>query len=196
MFIISTSAISVLLLTGTLGLYALSFVLKHYKITGETKRSTLDFSKIQPLLGFDHSTALPRAYRPWKAGKYNMTMGIRKMPEDEWLIIDKLYTEEQKFKEYLLERDIQAVLQCLPDAEAACTETLECVVNFMTRRYPDHFILLKGQPGYIHNAITRKTFRITKPFEQHPLVVAAQLAMEDINLLLRGSEGESQDYHL
>lgn len=193
---ISTSAISIALLTGTLGLYALSYVFKHYRITSKRKRATLDFSKIQPLLGFDYSTALPRAYRPWKAGKYNMTMGIRKMPEDEWLIIDKLYTEEQKFKERLLERDIQAVLQCLPEAEEACKETLECVVDFMIRRYPDHFMLLKDQPGYIHNAITRKTFRIVEPFEQHPLVVAAQLAMEDINLLLQGSEGESQDYHL
>jgi hypothetical protein len=197
-FSATSSAISMgaFALAGALGLYAISRGLELWRAANKLKGSTLDFSNVQGLLDFDHTTAEPIAYRPWKAGKYNMTMGIRKMPEDEWLTIDKNYAYEQKFKEKLLGGDMDAVLQSLPEAKEACKETLECVVNFLIRRYPDQFKLLDNQPEYVYNAITRKTFRIVEPFEQHPLAIAAQLAMEDFNLLMRDSRGESQDYNL
>jgi hypothetical protein len=163
---------------------------------GKTRQRALNFSAVEPLPNFNFTKVSPYPYRPWKAGKYNMTMGIRKMPEDEWLRIDKNYTREQKIKDSLLETDTTSILQCLPDAEEACKETLECVVSFLTRRYPNQFYLLKGRPGYVFNAITQRTLKITAPFEQHPLVIAAQLAMEDMNLLIRGSGGEPDEYYL
>lgn len=45
----------------------------------------LAFHDVAPLPDFNVASTMPRAYRPWKAGKYNMTMGIRKMPEEDWL---------------------------------------------------------------------------------------------------------------
>lgn len=127
-----------------------------------------------------------------------MTMGIRKMPEEEWLILDKLYQQEQELRKYLLETNRNGVMPCLPDAEEACEEALECIVAFLVRRYPSHFRLLRGRPGYIHNSITNLTFKATPPFEQHPLEIAAQLVMEDINLLLpgKGDHEDSQQYYL
>lgn len=169
------------------------FRVDRYCHFGPKFNTTLDFSNIQPLQDFNHTKIQPRVYLPWKAGKYNMTMGIRKMPEDDWLVIDQMYEQEQKFKECLIGKDLNAVLQYLPGSHEACKETLECVVGFLTRRYPDHFI--EKQPGYIYNAITKRKFRIVEPFEQHPLAIAAQLAMEDFNMLIRGPDG-SQDYHL
>jgi hypothetical protein len=180
----------------TLAIYAIIRASNFFRINQRPGEVRLDFSNICPTINIDHNMVEPHIYRPWKAGKYNMTMGIRKMPADEWLTVDKLYTQEQKFKEQLLEKDIGAVMQCLPDAYEACIETLECVVGFLTRRYPGYFYLPKNQPGYVYNAITKRKFRIVEPFEQHPLVVAAQLAMEDINLLLRGSGEDSKDYNL
>jgi len=125
-----------------------------------------------------------------------MTMGIRKMPEDEWLVIDNLYDEEQQLRRNLIATDPNGVMQCLPGAQRACEEALAYVVNFLIHRYPSQFKLLKGRPGFILNGITNRTFKISKPYEQHPLEVAAQLSMEDINLLLPGVGKEEGDYCL
>lgn len=157
---------------------------------------SLDFSNIQPLTDFDLMKTLPTPYRPWKAGRYNMTMGIRKMLEDEWLVIDNLYEQEQQLRRHLLSTDRQGVMQCLPGAEKACEEALEYIVDFLIHRYPSQFKLLKDRPGFIHNGITNRVFKVTKPYEQHPLEVAAQLSMEDINLLLLGVGKEERDYCL
>lgn len=108
--------------------------------------------------------------------------------------MNNLYVTEQKSKAHLLETNYEGVLQCLPAATEACKEALECVVGFLIRRYPSHFWLLEHKPGYVHNAITSKTFRLIEPYDEHPLAVAAQLAMEDINLLMQVT-GEHSDEH-
>ena len=157
------------------------------------RKPTLDFSGIEPLPSFDLATTQPYPYRPWKAGKYHMTMGLRKMPEEDWLVLDNLYEQEQELRGHLLACNRNGVMQILPGSEEACEETLECVVKFLTKRYPSHFRHPKGDTNYIYNVITNKTFRIAAPLEQCPLEVAAQLAMEDINLLIQG-EGETEYY--
>jgi hypothetical protein len=163
------------------------------KLFGNRKKPTLDFSGIQPLPSFDIAKTPPRPYRPWRAGKYHMTMGLRKMPEEDWLVLDRMYEQEQELRRYLLVNNRNGVMQYLPGSDEACEETLECVVKFLTKRYPSQFQHPKGDMDHIHNLITNKTFKITTPFEQHPLEVAAQLAMEDINLLIQG-EGETEYY--
>ena len=169
----------------------LSIASKRFLLGKSTK--SLAFSHIRPLGDFNVEKALPNSYRPWKIGKYNMTMGLRRMEENEWLMIDKLYTSEQKPRIELLYGRREQVLQCRPEAEEACREALECIVAFLTARYPSQFQILDNRPGFIHNAITNRYFRYRAPYEEHPLVVAAQLVMEDINLLIRGS---GDDYHL
>jgi hypothetical protein len=166
------------------------------KLISRTRRPSLDFSGLEPLPGFSVAKSEPYPYRPWKAGKYNMTMGLRKMPEEDWLIIDNKYEEEQRLRRHLLETNRDGVMQVLPGAEEACEEALECIVNFLTRRYPNQFQHLEGKPGYIYNGITKRRLKVTKPYEQHPLEVAAQLTMEDINLLIQGAGGNDQDYYL
>jgi hypothetical protein len=157
---------------------------------------SLDFSNIKPLPCFNVEKTEPHRYRPWKAGKYNMTMGIRKMPEEDWLIIDNKYVEEQNLRTRLLEDNPEEVMQVLPTAEEACEEALDCIVSFLTKRYPSHFQYLIDKPGYIHNKITNRMLKVTKPYEQHPLAVAAQLTMEDINLLIQGLWQDPRNYYL
>ncbi|PSS27509.1 hypothetical protein M430DRAFT_82927, partial [Amorphotheca resinae ATCC 22711] len=150
----------------------------------------------KPLPGFDLANTPPYPWRPWRAGKFHMTMGLRKMPEEDWLILDNLYEKEQEFRRHLLETNRNGVMQVLPVAEEACQETLEYIVAFLTRRFPSQFQRPKGKPDYIHNLITNRTFRITAPYEEHPLAVAAQLVMEDINLLLQGEGDDPNQYYL
>lgn len=125
-----------------------------------------------------------------------MTMGIRKMPEDDWLVIDNLYQQEQELRRHLLETNRDGVMQCLPGAEEACKEALQAIVDFLLRRFPTHFYLLKDRPGYIHNTITDRTFKISEPLQHHPLEIAAQLVMEDINLLMQGVGDNPNEFYL
>lgn len=115
------------------------------------------------------------------------------MPEEDWLVLDNLYEQEQELRRHLLANNRNGVMQYLPGSEEACEETLECVVTFLTKRFPSQFQHPKGDLNYIRNLVTNKTFKITTPFEQHPLEIVAQLTMEDINLLIRG-EGETEYY--
>lgn len=50
--------------------------------------------------------------------------------------------------------------------------------------------------GYIHNMITDRIFEVAAPLEQDPLEIAAQLVMEDINIMMEGTVGDAQDYYL
>jgi Haem-dependent oxidative N-demethylase, alpha subunit-like len=167
-----------------------------WKMVPRARQQSLNFSNIQRLSSFDVAKTAPRQYRPWKAGKYNMTMGIRKMPEEDWLLIDNKYEEEQNVKRFLLETNRGGVMQVLPCAEEACEEALDCIVDFLINRYPSQFQRPREKPGYVYNGITNRTFKVTKPYKQHPLEVAAQLVMEDINLLIQGSGQNAQDYYL
>lgn len=123
-----------------------------------------------------------------------MTMGLRKMAEEDWLMIDNKYKEEQEMRRMILQTKRDQVMQVLPTAESACEEALECVVNFLVRRYPTHFQYPQGNQNYICNGITNQAFKVTKPYEQYPLEVAAQLIMEDINLLIEGAPGDRNYY--
>jgi hypothetical protein len=160
------------------------------------EKLSLDFSDIKPLHGFDLVNTPPYPWRPWRVGKFQMTMGLRKMPEDDWLILDNLYKEEQAFRTHLLESNRNGVMQVLPVAEEACAETLEYIVEFLIRRFPSLFRRPYGKPEYIHNLVTNKTFRTTAPYDEHPLAVAAQLVMEDINLLMQGTGEDPKEYYL
>ncbi|KAI1613610.1 hypothetical protein EDD36DRAFT_201567 [Exophiala viscosa] len=123
-----------------------------------------------------------------------MTMGIQKVEESDWLAIDNRYLPEQAFRRDLLATKRHNVLQVLPGSEAACAEVLEVVVNYVTQRYPTLFYSPAGKNDYVHNSLTGRTFKVTYPYELEPLEIAAQLVMEDLNVLIQGF-GEDPEQH-
>lgn len=118
------------------------------------------------------------------------------MPREEWLLLDNQYSKEQALRTHLLENQRREVFQYRPGSELACKEMLEEVVSFFTRRYPQFFYHPNGETDKIHNALTKKTFRIHEPFDIHPLEVAAQLTMEDMNLLVQGGGADPDQFYL
>ncbi|KAF2802164.1 uncharacterized protein BDZ99DRAFT_343768, partial [Mytilinidion resinicola] len=132
---------------------------------------------------------------------FHMTMGLKRMPEENWLLLDNRYLPEQTLRRVLLTNNRDGVYQQLPGPHihAACVETLECVVAFLTKRYPHLFFLVpekeNGEGQYIHNALTHLSFKINEPFNEPPLIIAAQLAMEDINILLPGTGSQDPDQY-
>ncbi|EXJ84060.1 hypothetical protein A1O3_04727 [Capronia epimyces CBS 606.96] len=153
-------------------------------------------SEIHPLLDFDVATRPPHPYRPWRSGKFAMTMGVSKVKPEEWLDLDNKYWQEQELRRQLLVESRPEVMQLLHGSEAACIEVLDTVVDYLTRRYPSLFYRPEGKDGYIYNGLTNLSFKITAPYELHPLEIAAQLVMEDLNLLVQGFGPEPDQYYL
>ncbi|KIX08409.1 uncharacterized protein Z518_03065 [Rhinocladiella mackenziei CBS 650.93] len=153
-------------------------------------------TEIRPLLDLDVASTNPHPYRPWKSGKFVMSMGIQQVKHEEWLWLDNRYWEEQELRRHLLETQREGVFQMLPGSEAACSETLQLIVDYVTKRFPHLFFIMDDKPDYLHNKLTGLTFKITEPYDMPPLQIAAQLVMEDLNVLARGHGGDPDQYYL
>lgn len=125
------------------------------------------------------------------SGKYHMTMGLRRSDLGRWLEIDDQYLTEHNIRSTLLDNHKSQVLQCRPGSEAACTEVLDLVVDFLTRTYPAQFRHQSSLVGgdLVEVVATGEVFRVTAPFDGlDPLEIAARLAMEDFNILIKGKD--------
>jgi hypothetical protein len=117
-----------------------------------------------------------------------MMMALRKMEDQDWLLVDNLYLPEQQFRRDLLSTNREGVMQILPGMDDVCEELLETVVHFLLERYPEYF--QREDKAYIYNAIMDERVRVVKPWDRNPLEIAACLVMEDINLLVKGKDDE------
>jgi hypothetical protein len=168
------------------------------QVVPQSKRheATNSSDHVKPRTDFDLAATAPHPYRPWKSGKFVMTMGIRKIEPQHWLDMDNRYGEEQKLRRDLLEHHKDGVTQALPGSETACVEVLEMVVDYLKHRYPNLFFHPEGNRDYIRNEITGYTFRITTPYPVAPLEVAAQLVMEDLNIMIKGFGADPEHHYL
>ncbi|TVY33277.1 hypothetical protein LSUB1_G005867 [Lachnellula subtilissima] len=119
-----------------------------------------------------------------------ISMGLKRLEKSNWLTVDAHYTSEHQVRNYLLRTSHPNVIQCLPGSEAACHEVLSIAVNFLITRFPDHFTM-EGET--ITNHIANESFLVGLDCP-NPLEVAARLAMEDFNILMKNSE--TGEYHL
>ncbi|KAI9759719.1 MAG: hypothetical protein M1835_000323, partial [Candelina submexicana] len=169
--------------------------------------SVLTFTKVQRSVSHDQPKRnLIEPFIPWgedfnvqnleaspqpafrKDAKFHMTMGLRKLDKANWLTIDKNYSRHYDIRTDLLHGSKERVLQCLPGSEDACAETLEVVVDFLTQKYSQMFEFWGGAEGrdWIRNNETSEVFQVRAPYMgMAPLEIAARLAMEDFNVLLK-----------
>lgn len=124
-----------------------------------------------------------------QAKPYHMTMGLKRLDMENWLTVDAEYTKEHQLRTDLLDKSLPSVFQCLSGSEVACLEVLQLVVDFLTSRYPEMFVL---EGSNIYNNATGETFSLVDV--TNPLEIAARLAMEDFNILTK-DESDGQ-FHL
>ena len=132
---------------------------------------------------------------------YNLTMGLHKPKHDKWLTIDDNYLLEHDIKQRLLQNKKNSVVGHTQGAEAACEELLEVVAEYLTTNYPWLFRYC-ARPGLqvqvcvenvdcVEIISTGEIFRLTAPFtHKTALETAAHLAMEDLNILCKGDNGQ------
>ncbi|XPS75644.1 hypothetical protein M3J09_007719 [Ascochyta lentis] len=122
-------------------------------------------------------------------------LGLKKLEQHEWLMVDATYKDLHAARDYLLAKKNTECIQVKHDGEAACEELLEEVVRFLVSTYPDNFsIKTVNRRRHVRNEITREEWSLVLPFDCHPLEVCARLAVEDFNILLKGEF--TQQYYL
>lgn len=123
-----------------------------------------------------------------------MAMGLKRLDHSNWLTLDDSYLPEHSLRLSLLGSRHADVAQCLPGSMPSCHEVLSLVTSFLTSRFPQHFsIATKADGPYIENHLIGEVYFIGEKCE-NPLEVAARLAMEDFNVLIRDSQ--TGEYYL
>jgi len=138
-----------------------------------------------------HPTAAPDPSPPaWldeldlKVGPPWLSMGIRTLDLDDWLVLDDRYADELDLKRRLLSERSDDVFAARPDALDASTEVLELVTAWLAGHHPDlHPPPSEPVVGSASLGQDRATgSRAGGP--RHPLDVAGRMVQEDLCVLV------------
>lgn len=154
---------------------------------GTWKPMDVKFPAPKPLTDWSVTDTKPLHYRPFKHN-YFVTMGIRSLDYDDWIQLDNDWLKFHNRKLERLEQENADELYAMdPVAEDATLEALELLVDYLPARYPT---LFKRTAVGIDNIVTGESFdTTTKPYKEHPLVVAAKLIQDDIAIMIEGTDG-------
>lgn len=122
-----------------------------------------------------------------------MTMGLCKSRTGTWLSVDERYLAEHSIKTSLLEHNKDRLLSSSDCSQAACEEALEIIVEYLTETYSSSFRRYERQGcgPCVEIIETGEVFRTRPPFiDMSPLEIAARLAMEDFNILMKDENDE------
>ncbi|ANB11986.1 hypothetical protein AWJ20_214 [Sugiyamaella lignohabitans] len=104
---------------------------------------------------FDWENENPRKYRPYKPGPYFMTMGLRALDPNDWLLLENTYKDITKARAEIVENHRDNTVLTNPLAIEAVDETYDMFVNYITKKFPKYFYTTRRRPGYIYNAIKK-----------------------------------------
>jgi len=122
------------------------------------------------------------------ATSLHMTMGLKRLDQENWLTLDANYLDFHRIRSRLLMNHKLSVVASLPPAFSACHEVLSLVAAFLARRFPMMFdIHSEDSSPVICNRQTGESFPIVNNAD--PLETAARLAMEDFNVLMKDEKG-------
>ncbi|KAG6865724.1 hypothetical protein C0991_012370 [Blastosporella zonata] len=160
----------------------------------------------------------PIPYRPFRAGEYHVTMGIRSMPWDEWIELDNEFEKYFRIRENRIRTRAETVIKVLPDnpgvvssgADAAI-ETVHEISEYLSQRFPATFSVERHSPdthaphpgwGGLSpvKSIKIKPLEVSYTLPLHvndgenaavrALEIASLLVQEDLALMIEGSDGK------
>jgi hypothetical protein len=123
------------------------------------------------------------------------TMGLKKVDQHDWLVVDDTYKDYHCARDSLLSSKNAECIRVTRDGEDASEELLQEISKFLVSRYPDSFeTKIINRRKHIRNEITKEEWSLVRPFDCHPLELCARLGMEDFNVLVKGDF--TQQYYL
>lgn len=166
----------------------------------DAKSSKIPVKSVAKDFSWDLVTPL-KSY-PFKNKEYKLTMGIRNVDPQDWLLVEPSYKTQLEEKRKILtnthlryppEKDLTSLtLFVTKEAVPAIHEFYDIVVNYMCTKYPMHFTK-KG--SFLHNSITNETvpYSASKNInaETH-LLNLARTIQEDFIILLKDPSREDE----
>ncbi|KAI0092520.1 hypothetical protein BDY19DRAFT_990236 [Irpex rosettiformis] len=173
---------------------------------GEWKPVQFDYPTIVPSAD-DPRNIRPVPYRPFKWGEYQVMMGLRTMPWDEWFELDEQFEHYYRIRENRLRTRGERLVQVLPATPGlvngghdAAAELVQEMAEYLSRRYPTMYTVKRnesasdssgwyGLPSIKEITIipVGKTYKID---EEEPMALAGMLAQDDIAIMIEGSDGQ------
>ncbi|RDW79532.1 hypothetical protein BP6252_04170 [Coleophoma cylindrospora] len=150
----------------------------------------MDFKrpKAEPLLDWNVHTTKPQPYRPFRWGKYHITMGLRNMNWNEWIELDNHYL---KFHADKAKRIAERGSKCCytdPSVYDGAVELLEELCEYLPERYPT---LYKRTAVGMDNIVTKESFNIVeRPLAEDPMQMAARWTQDDLAVMFEKEDGQ------
>lgn len=120
------------------------------------------WSKIERVADdFDIENTAPRPYRPFKAGKYHLTMGLQKCEASDWILLENTYKRRTAYRRKQLKEhpEIACLVQDGPEVDAAVHEYYEYMWYYLTEKYPRYFPKsTKDGVEWAHNTLWDEKF--------------------------------------
>ncbi|KIM83882.1 hypothetical protein PILCRDRAFT_6759 [Piloderma croceum F 1598] len=172
------------------------------------------YPPIPPFPG-ELSSIKPIPYRPFQWGPdYHVTMGIRKMPWEDWIELDNQFTSYHRIRTHRIKTRGSNVVRVLPDqpgvvhgAGDAVIELVQELSEYLAVRYPSTFrierdvesktnekrLIERGWGGAlpvksITNIFLGVTYELNENAEDM-MRVAALLTQDDLALMIEGEDG-------
>lgn len=181
------------------GLLALGAALRWFLHPKRAPRFTIPVRAVDK--GFLWDRELPLKSFPFKNAEYKLTMGIRRLDPQDWLLVESSYRRVLAEKHriitnchpgYAKEKDLaQSTVFWTPEANKAICEFYDVVANYMCCKYPMHF---QREKGSIHNRIIGEKVpsSSTDIGGRECLFHLAKLIEEDFIILLKDSSREHE----
>ncbi|CAK9441308.1 uncharacterized protein LODBEIA_P51770 [Lodderomyces beijingensis] len=131
------------------------------------KSTTPKKMELTPLTDFEWDKADAIKSMPFKNAPYKLTMGIKNLDPQDWLLIEPTYKSRietkvkiinNKHPDYPVTKDLRSsTIFATPEASAAIVEFYDTVMSYMSAKYPTCFHL-DSASNQIHNMITSKSY--------------------------------------
>ncbi|KDN60086.1 hypothetical protein CSUB01_06352 [Colletotrichum sublineola] len=140
-----------------------------------------------PNWSIDNTKPLP--YRAFRYGpKYNVTMGLRSIPPEEWIELDNHFPRYHGDKTTRIRERGDKCFATSPEAYPAAIELLEELAQYLPARYPT---LFKRTAVGLDNIWSGESFNIVeRPLKEDPIAIAAKLVQDDLAIMMERPDGQ------
>lgn len=126
-----------------------------------------------------------------------MTMGLKKVDLNEWLLMDETYGDVCDIREKVITENPEQTVLSEPMAAEAVSETYDMMIGFMVQRYPMYFVkegsMVKNLARKTEFPLMAKHFPKNTP-PQTLIRIVTQNCQEDFLLMIW--DEETQQYRL
>lgn len=164
-----------------------------------SKDNADDIVTLMPASFHYKTTPTIKSY-PFKNKDYKLTMGIKNLAVQDWLLMDEQYKEKLEQKKKTIAEIKASTVFTLPFADSAVVEFYHVIINYMHKKYPMHFVLIENKGGeqggnsekfdssnYIYNNImdVKLPLSVSHLSSEEILLLLSQTIEEDFIILMK-----------